>query len=151
MVIAVIALFAALGGGYATAFSGSGTLQKAKDVNISSSFTDLRTLNGFGTLQVRCDTTDDEIEYRLDDVVSDGTELRAFQLTNSPASSREVADAGGTTNPHPTGSQSSSTGLHLYKQGSSKAGVDIVASHRGPIGDVCTTAEVHVMALNTVE
>jgi hypothetical protein len=58
LVIATMALFAALGGGYATAFSGSGTLQKANAIPTVDTFTDLRTLNGFGTLQHECVTGD---------------------------------------------------------------------------------------------
>ena len=61
MVVATIALFAALGGGYATAFSGSGTLQKAGEVGIDPSaggttVDEVRTLNGIGAIGASCNT-----------------------------------------------------------------------------------------------
>jgi hypothetical protein len=61
-VIATIALFAALGGGYAMAFSGSGSLQKAGEVGIAGSsggatVDEVRTLTGIGAIGAGCDTT----------------------------------------------------------------------------------------------
>lgn len=54
MVVATIALFVALGGGYATAFSGSGTLQKGNVTGLTNSYTTVRTLTGIGSIQARC-------------------------------------------------------------------------------------------------
>jgi hypothetical protein len=65
-VISTIALFAALGGGYASAFSGSGTLQKGalKPIPTSSSFTQVRSLTGIGSIDARCDTGSAIIRFK---------------------------------------------------------------------------------------
>jgi hypothetical protein len=57
-VIATIALFAALGGGYAVAFSGSGTLQKGSATGFAEGAPGpgkiVRTLTGIGSLEAYC-------------------------------------------------------------------------------------------------
>jgi hypothetical protein len=63
-VISTIALFAALSGGYAVAFSGSGSLQKGADTP-GAAFTDVRTLTDFGALQHQCNGTGDGVNLRF--------------------------------------------------------------------------------------
>jgi hypothetical protein len=60
MVVSMIALFAALGGGYAVAFSGSGTLQKSATVYdaVVENYVPVRTLTGIGSINARCQTGD---------------------------------------------------------------------------------------------
>jgi hypothetical protein len=66
MVVSMIALFAALGGGYATAFSGSGTLQKANEIGISTTgYETIRTLTEVGSIQAHCDNTTGDISVRF--------------------------------------------------------------------------------------
>ena len=57
MAVATIALFVALGGGYATAFSGSGSLKKSGEIGINNSFPGetVRTLPGIGAIRAFCD------------------------------------------------------------------------------------------------
>jgi hypothetical protein len=56
LVVAVIALFVALGGGYAMAFKGSGTLQKANISGVPSdgSRRTVRTMTGIGVIEAAC-------------------------------------------------------------------------------------------------
>jgi hypothetical protein len=66
-VIATIALFVALGGGYATAFSGSGTLQKSATTYpaVVENYVPVRTLTGIGSIDARCQTGDTTPELRV--------------------------------------------------------------------------------------
>jgi hypothetical protein len=81
MVVALIALFAALGGGYALAFSGSGTLQKgALDVDTSANFQTVRTLTGIGSIDARCqDDPDDNMEIRFRNTSGEGLFIATYQ------------------------------------------------------------------------
>jgi hypothetical protein len=64
-VIATIALFAALGGGYAVAFSGSGSLQKGALKNIPASLTTVRSLTGVGSIGAYCNPSTDNVYFVL--------------------------------------------------------------------------------------
>jgi hypothetical protein len=155
MVVATIALFAALGGGYATAFSGSGTLQKAALDGPDTSFETVRTLNGFGTLKARCDTGDDEVEYALHNTTISPIEYRVSRIGAGVAASQAGTVSGGNETALAIGSGSAAGGLiiHLSKTATpgTKAQVLLAATNEGPVANECTQTRVRVMALNTVE
>lgn len=54
-VISLIALFAALGGGYAIAFSGGGSLDKVRVTGLSSDYQKVLELPGIGPLKAKCE------------------------------------------------------------------------------------------------
>jgi hypothetical protein len=58
-VISTVALFVALGGGYALAFSGSGSLQKGALFGIPGDGTPVRSLTGVGEVQALCESGGD--------------------------------------------------------------------------------------------
>jgi hypothetical protein len=139
---------------YATAFSGSGTLQKAAVDDLSTSFKDVRTLNGFGTLQVSCDPTsetEDQVVFRLNNTTSSTIVVTGFdELDGSFEGTSEVGpmSAGGNS--------ATETGgvvrLHLAKfADGNKAQVDITGNSRGISDDNCDDEQVRILALNTQE
>jgi hypothetical protein len=77
-VISTIALFVALGGGYAMAFSGSGSLQKAaKGGGISTTqFETIRTITGIGSLQAKCNEFTGSLLVRVRN--TSGEPLRSY-------------------------------------------------------------------------
>jgi hypothetical protein len=150
--LALIALFVVLGGGYALAFSGSGTLQKAGETGITSvgPGENIRTLNGYGTLRARCETDTDEINYSLDNTTSVQINGHATNELDGSFGDLDV-DPGHQTFFESNGIQGSIR-IHLFKEGATtKSGVEIVVSNAGPFSNDCTTADVRVMALNTIE
>lgn len=151
-VIALLALFAALGGGYATAFSGSGTLQKGALDGVSTTYEDLRTLNGFGTLQVLCNTSSDLMGYRIDNTTNNDIHFRFFREANTPLADDGIVPSDAQSSGYESADNSGAVRFHLFKViDGTKAQVDLVASNYGPFADSCGTADVRVMALNTQE
>jgi hypothetical protein len=81
--IAGLALFFALGSGYAIAFSGSGTLQKGAQVGIQQgSYESIRTLTGIGSIQATCTAADVAIRFHN----SSGEGLNLYATTFGSAS-----------------------------------------------------------------
>jgi hypothetical protein len=160
-VIATIALFAALGGGYAMAFSGSGSLQKKGSEFCPTEFGDYRTLAGFGALQLNFDTTPSpqlQVRFKNTSMTRDMI-IDWFDWEDGPSPRVEVqpnsTQAG---QPFVLDSTGANRGeFHLSKQAPDgttavKAGVmGIVRATiiSGGEGAACT--EVHTMALNTQE
>jgi len=147
LVISVIALFVALGGGYAVAFKGSGTLQKASAVPTSSD-TNLRSLNNFGTLQHRCDGSGTIIS--LNNTTNNSVLLSRFDENNGSYNTATVS-AGNKTQLYELvdGIPIKNVRFHLWKATpTNKAQVDVVISG-GSINPVCL--QTKVLALNTQE
>jgi hypothetical protein len=147
--ISLIALFAALGGGYAVAFSGSGTLQKAAVEGLDANFEDARTLNGFGTLQARCDSG---VAYRLDNTTSKEIAIREFNEVTGEEDN-DFVEGGTQSDEFESDSLNGSQRFHLSKtETGNKAQVDIAVSNNGPYAIVpCSETQVRVLALNTQE
>jgi hypothetical protein len=150
LVVSVIALFAALGGGYATAFSGSGTLQKAKVTGLpdaAGTFTTVRTLTGIGSIQASCtggavtvrfhNGSGAELISDLDDGAEDPVTLDLLNGENHDA----AAVAG----------DDDLFRYHIYPVAPDdkqpQADVSVAAFENG----TCSAAEVTVLALNTEE
>jgi hypothetical protein len=150
MVVAMIALFAALGGGYATAFSGSGTLQKAAVDNLSTTFTDVRSLTGFGALQAQCDPGEDDFDIRLDN----SSDAATVFLRGSRASGTFVAASAAPGNP----SDSFDLGddavwVHISKltRAGNKAQVNVMITAADTETDCTGNEHLRIIALNTQE
>jgi hypothetical protein len=146
-VIATIALFAALGGGYATAFSGSGTVQKGADLNLPSSPTVVRSLTGIGSIKAQCVTGDVTIFFEN----TSGKTLNVFGTGLDE--NTELADvASGSGNQFVDASVlgTNSINLHISPVNGTKtpqADVQISAKRTNN----CTTSYVTVLATNTQE
>jgi hypothetical protein len=158
-VIATIALFAALGGGYAAAFSGSGTLQKAAVADVGTNFEDVRTLTGFGVLRARCDPTQNEAEYQFENTRDEPSQtiivkqVRDFdgqaQFNSVPSGTMATLALG-------SGENRGTMRMHLFRENffndpPGKAQVDLVASNEGFADNCATETSIWVLALNTQE
>jgi len=153
-VIATIALFAALGSGYATAFSGSGSLQKAALDGVSLSFQDARSVKGFGMLQARCETTEDEIEYRFRNTTSSRGYAIYASVNYGTENFVDAINPGENSATFESGGSSETVRFYLYSTDSGdKAQADITAKNAGPTGNQCTSptvgALVRILVLNT--
>jgi hypothetical protein len=142
LVVATIALFAALGGGYATAFSGSGTLQKGARLGIPFESTDIRTLTGIGSIQARCRFGDFELFFK-------NTSGKQLRMIGQQASSGTV-NSGSTTGDLFNDAASPGTDYHqsIAPIDGSKAPQ---ASIEFQIADAneCSDSRITVLALNT--
>jgi hypothetical protein len=72
-VMATIAVFMAMGGGYAVAFSGSGSLQKGALLNIPNGAVTVRSLTGIGAIQASCSGGSPSVAFKN----TSGEDLRA--------------------------------------------------------------------------
>lgn len=155
MVVATIALFAALGGGYATAFSGSGTVQKAGKLGLTATPQDVRTLTGIGAIGANCTTGPDELRVSLRNNSGQGLGLTGTDTTGSVTQFAELASSN-TFNQvgevETTGDSGAPVGLNLHispVNGTKRpqADVQVTYKHTGN----CSTSYVEVLALNTEE
>jgi hypothetical protein len=159
-VIATIALFAALGGGYAVAFSGTGSLQKAAVDGLPESFVDVRSLTGFGALQARCDVAQNQTEIRFHNSSSSVVEMRGEIVPGDASSGRSYTVAPGEESSalELSGGEAgvAEARFHLYRsfETTSKAQVDLTIAAQRPgvgVGDPvdCDNSAVRILALNT--
>jgi hypothetical protein len=157
-VIATIALFAALGGGYATAFSGSGTLQKGGKFNLTTSYQSIRTLTGIGDLQARCQLGPERTELRIVNPSGKLLEVRSFRESDGVDAFNELL-AGPTTDStwQATSPGGTTIRFHIYSVGSSakRPQADIVVSAFKPNDGDCTAPQTDAgavaLVLNTEE
>lgn len=92
-VISVIALCAAVGGGYALAFSGSGSVERAKEVGIDNSgFEAVATLTGVGKLQASCSGSGSPVSLRFKNTSGKTLVSRSFQENDGNYESAEPQD-----------------------------------------------------------
>ena len=63
-VVVTILAFLVLGGGYASAFSGSGTVQKGALLNIPNGAVTVRSLTGIGAIQASCSGTSSSVAFQ---------------------------------------------------------------------------------------
>lgn len=155
-VIATIALFAALGGGYAMAFSGSGSLQKAGLSGVPypgppGGFTTVRSLTGIGSIQAICSGgTAPGVYFRN----TSGEEL-AIRGVSGDHSTGDTARFFGVT----VGSGSNPLAIPIHggefighiapTDGSKAPQVNLQVSAIGV--ESCANARINVLALNTQE
>jgi hypothetical protein len=142
-VIATIALFAALGGGYAVAFSGSGSLQKGalKNIPPTTATPIVRSLTGVGSIHAAC------INSNPDDV-------RFYFLNNSGETLAIRGEGQGHT--VPSGDISGDMGTdstgqfvgHISPVDGTKAPQVSLQVSVFDTND-CTTSVIDVLALNT--
>jgi hypothetical protein len=138
MVISVIALFAALGGGYALAFSGSGSLQKGSATNLTTSFTSFRTLTGIGNLQARCATGPDRTELRFHNSTSETLVVQGVREGDSAFLPGAGVDPGGDSTAFSTAAPQETFRFHILPEDGSKAPqADIVVYAEEPGGGDC--------------
>jgi len=148
MVVALIALFAALGGGYATAFSGSGTLQKGSELGISSPPETIRTLTGIGSIRADCQSNE---AVRIFFANNSGETLTAMGVQ---VNGGVVAQRGDNVGPNNVltlfnaGDSANEMDLHISPQDGTKrpqADVHVTVNETS----MCSTSTVRVLALNT--
>ena len=141
-VIATIALFAALGGGYAIAFKGSGTLQKGALRGIPASFTTVRSLTDVGAVQVLCEAN--EVTLLL--VNGAGEELLLTGGGTDGPFVSSIESPGGVNFGVESGQEY--LNIHVTPADGTKrpqADLDITTVETGS----CETSQVTVLALNT--
>jgi hypothetical protein len=153
MVVSVIALFVALGGGYAMAFSGSGTLQKGgMNLPDANSYSVVRTMTGIGEVQGKCFSG------------SGGTALIRFKNTSGKnlTFSGGGLEGGDPTSPNSVGNGQTSSDLLVTAGSAVKTGMYHVSPTDGsksPQANVQVSVEanngctdspsVHALVLNT--
>jgi hypothetical protein len=153
MVVATIALFAALGGGYATAFSGSGTVQKGalSGAGIpSASFATARTLTGIGSIQVRCDTTATDMIVRFHN--SSGVTLLASNHrtgANGTSFGPGFVDNGDDVDLRLGSVGNDTIRFHIHEQGDKRPQAEVLVTT--DMRDACNPRHINVLALNTEE
>ena len=148
-VLGTIAVFIALGGGYATAFTGSGSLQKAALDPVSTSFEDARSIKGFGMLEARCDGAETEVEYRFDNTGSNAFIIEATQ--DGTYQNHDSIGPGEQSDPYETGGSGATVKFYLWRnQDGAKAQADVTAHHTGPfLACASDGAKARILVLNT--
>jgi hypothetical protein len=144
-VIALLALFAALGGGYATAFSGSGTVQKGALLNIPNGAVTVRSLTGIGAIQASCSGGMPSVAFEN----TSGETLRAALIGIDGDDAVNVA-SGDSENLDPEVNGLNTMYVHISPLDGTKrpqADVQITADD----DDNCPTSTVTVLATNTEE
>jgi hypothetical protein len=143
-VVSTIALFVALGGGYAMAFSGSGSLQKGARLGIPFESTDIRTLSGIGSIQARCRFGDFELFFK-------NTSGKQLRMIGQEASSGDV-HSGSTTGDLWNDAASPEPGTDYHQSiaptDGSKAPQASVEFQIRDAND-CSDSRITVLALNT--
>jgi hypothetical protein len=136
-VVSMIALFVALGGGYALAFSGSGSLQKGALFGIPGPTTSVRSLTGVGAVTADCTVGDIVVQLR---------NHRTEQLRYGP---NVVIPAHSSTGDlyNDTGG-SEDLEFHISPADADKA-PQLNVLVRVDDTDNCSTSAVYVLALNT--
>jgi hypothetical protein len=155
-VVASVALFLALGGGYALAVSGDGKLQKGKVNGIGTAFEDVRTLTGIGSIQAQCVTgaPDPSLSVRLHNTTANAIRYRFLSIDNEgPAVSGGVGIAQANNNSTAFEVAAGEDYVHLYLFSG-------VADAKQPQANIeigtrevtdCASSSVSVLALNTEE
>jgi hypothetical protein len=151
-VIALLALFVALGGGYTVAFSGSGTVQKAKVVGFATpGFKTVRTLTGIGSVKASCDESTDTVSIQItDDATNPPDNMVAHVFRES-----DKEDFHFQLDSTLTAELKDTHRYHLFRADGSTAKrpqADVVVSVTTEDGEpVCPLVEVAVLVLNTEE
>jgi len=91
-VISVIALCIAVGGGYAIAFSGSGSVERAKEVGITPAYETVLVLSDIGRLRAACDGTGSPVTVAFKNTSGRNLVSRTFEESAGDYASRELAD-----------------------------------------------------------
>jgi hypothetical protein len=136
-------VFAALGGGYATAFSGSGTLQKGSRF-LTGTLTDVRTLTGTGSIKANCASGSPAI--RFDNTSGKPMNLKGTSTDGELTSEGIASGSSFQFDGDVTGL--STYNLHLSPADGSKAPqLDVQVTAKDT--NNCATSYVTVLALNT--
>jgi hypothetical protein len=147
-VIATIALFAALGGGYATAFSGSGTVQKGALKDIPESDTTIvRSLTGIGNIYAYCPAPGQPSIFFIN---RSGETLNLYGYSNDDGPSHQTVDAGVDVFLDSIVTGTNHISVHISPVDGTKrpqADVQISATDTNN----CSTSYLTVLALNTQE
>lgn len=143
-VAASLAVFLALGAGYASAFSGSGTLQKGSLRNIPAQNKVVRELTGIGSIMARCQPNDLRVVFRN----QSGETLQMGLVTGSQFLPEPIPHGmDGTVSP----AADSHFRYHIYPvDGDKRPQADISVTIFDDAED-CATSQVSVLALNTEE
>lgn len=92
-VISVIALCVAVGGGYALAVSGTGSLERAKEVGITDAGSEtVAVLTGIGRLKAGCEGTGSPVSLSFKNTSGGTVVSRSFEENADDFASRELGD-----------------------------------------------------------
>ena len=149
--MSTIAVVLALGGGYALAVSGNSPLQKAGIDGLPTSFKKVLKLTGFGKIQARCDTADDDVDVRF--ISKKGTwtvfgdsnvSSQLVNLSVAPGETDNIFDVAAL-------GAGEYFDLHISKNAAdSKAQANLMIKGVGPSAiDGCDTTQLRVLAVNT--
>jgi len=155
-VIATIALFAALGGGYAVAFSGSGTLQKAyfdDFTNPTTPFTTVRTLTGIGSLQANCANpgTNPDIDLRIHNTSDRAYGFRISSDDDDSVTGPSGVEGDSDSAPFELAPSSDYLHLYVYALRNKRPQIDIQVNMEEGDLSCASGSSVSVLALNTEE
>jgi hypothetical protein len=145
-VMSSIAVFLALGGGYATAFSGSGTVQKGALLNIPNGAVTVRSLTGIGAIKASCSGGSPSVALEN----TSGEQLAVGGVGIDDYIGFGIED-GESENLDPEVDGFNEMNVHISPGDGSKrpqADVQITADDGA---DTCATSSVAVLATNTEE
>ncbi|MGI9019867.1 MAG: hypothetical protein ACR2G3_04075 [Solirubrobacterales bacterium] len=92
-VISVIALCVAVGGGYALAVTGSGSLERAKEVGVTETGSEtIVALTGIGRLKAACEGTGSPVSLSFKNTSGGTVVSRSFEENADDFASGELAD-----------------------------------------------------------
>jgi hypothetical protein len=158
--VALTGLVLLLGGGYAVALRGSGTLQKENERSfVAGTEETIRVIKGIGPLRVTCATDAGALDLSIDnnsgeglrvhvDRVDSATGARADPHVDSAVNggSLDLAEA------NPNGNQRGVLRAHVFPtDGSKRPQVDATIGYRVGGGDCANAAQVSILDLTTEE
>lgn len=144
-IIATLALCFAIGGGYALAFSGTGSV-KTKVYFPTSTYGKAIAVKGMGQLQMRCDSTSGLNFYRfVNTTAASLVQQRAFETKAATYTSDDIGPNSNGAEHATNANDIETVRLELFS-GSAMATVTLVTA---AAGDSCSSA--HMMATSSVE
>lgn len=148
-VISTIALFVALGGGYALAFSGSGSLQKGSLLGPTSTLTSVRTLTGIGEIGAEC--TSGALEWKF--VNTSGETLDVEEMRGTPGApdvTRDAIELEDTEDDDTASATGHSTiRWHIVPSDGTKSPQADVSVSTDEVAGNCAASRITVLVLNT--
>ena len=151
--ISVIALCAAIGGGYALAVSGGGSVERGKEVGITGAYETVAVLTDIGRLRAACDGTGSPVSVAFKNTSGRKLVSRTFEENAGDYSSRELAD-GETSIALAIGLGAETIHWHISPAGASatpQADMSVTVTPSIVGSPSCTKSEVAVIATTTEE
>ena len=160
VMVALTGLILLLGGGYAVALRGSGTLQKENERSfVAGSEETIRVIKGIGPLRVTCATDAGALDLSIDNNSGEGLRVHVDRVDSDAGAQADPhvdsAGNGGTlelASTDPNGDQRGVLRAHVFPtNGSKRPQADATIGYDVGSGDCEGTAQVSILNLTTEE